>query len=52
MFTVTAFSNDFQYTPTRGVVYVVTDMTEEQKDRLVAREAEENPGFWLKVEAQ
>ncbi|MET7347431.1 hypothetical protein [Streptomyces mirabilis] len=52
MYTVTAFSNDYEYKPRQGVVYIVTDMTEEQKDALVAREAENDPGFWLKVEAQ
>ncbi|WP_278197011.1 hypothetical protein [Streptomyces cylindrosporus] len=40
MYQVTAFSNDYEYKIRGGVVYGVTDMTEEQKDALVAREAE------------
>ncbi|MER0429920.1 hypothetical protein [Streptomyces microflavus] len=52
MYQVFAFSNDHEYTPRQGVVYVVTDMTDEQKDALIAREAEQTPGFWLKVEEQ
>jgi hypothetical protein len=52
MYQVTAFSNDHEYKVRGGVVYVVTDMTETQKDVLVAREKEENPSFWLKVEEQ
>ncbi|MFC4609759.1 hypothetical protein ACFO9E_18340 [Streptomyces maoxianensis] len=52
LYTVTAFSNDHEYKIRQGVVYVVTDMTEEQKDALVAREQQQNPSFWLKVEVQ
>ncbi|MFD8685339.1 hypothetical protein [Streptomyces sp. NPDC059651] len=41
-----------QHRPSRGCVYIVTDMTGEQKDALMAREAIENPDRWLKVTAQ
>ncbi|MER6236507.1 hypothetical protein ABT185_10635 [Streptomyces clavifer] len=51
-FTVEAFSNAPEHRPSRGCVYVVTDMTGEQKDALVARESTENPDRWLKVTAQ
>ncbi|MFD9920624.1 hypothetical protein ACFWXR_14215 [[Kitasatospora] papulosa] len=52
LFTVEAFSNAPEHKPSRGCVYIVTDMTEEQRDALVAREAEKNPDRWLKVTAQ
>lgn len=40
--TVTAFSNDHQYKPRRGCVYIMTDMTEAQVETLKAREAAES----------
>ncbi|QHA04588.1 hypothetical protein GQF42_15975 [Streptomyces broussonetiae] len=52
LFTVTAFSNAPEHTPTQGVVYIVTDATQEQVDALKAREAEQNPTYWIRVEAQ
>ncbi|MFE6627379.1 hypothetical protein ACFVNB_09045 [Streptomyces rochei] len=52
LYTVTAFSNDFQYTPSHGVVYQVVDASAEYVEKLKAREAEEHPDRWLKVEAQ
>lgn len=51
-FTVTAFSNDHQYKPSRGCVYIMADMTEAQVQTLRTREAAENPDRWLKVEVQ
>ncbi|MFE4991393.1 hypothetical protein ACFRH4_08585 [Streptomyces mirabilis] len=52
LFKITAFSNDFQFHTTNGVVYQVVDADQEYVDKLVAREKEENPGYWLKVEVQ
>ncbi|WP_432101030.1 hypothetical protein [Streptomyces sp. WAC 04229] len=52
LFTVHAFSNLPEYAPTRGGVYIVTDLTQDQVEKLKAREAEENPDRWLKVEEQ
>ncbi|GAA5704459.1 MULTISPECIES: hypothetical protein [Streptomyces] len=52
LYTVTAFSNDYEHKPSRGVVYQVVDATEEYVEKLKAREAEEHPDRWLKVEAQ
>ncbi|MET7783806.1 hypothetical protein ABZU94_39145 [Streptomyces mirabilis] len=51
-FKITAFSNDFQFHTTDGVVYLVVDADREYVDNLVVREAKENPSYWLKVEAQ
>ncbi|MEU6449630.1 hypothetical protein [Streptomyces sp. NPDC046979] len=52
LFTVRAFSSLPEYAPTRGGVYIVTDLTEAQVEKLKAREAEEHPDRWLRVEAQ
>ncbi|WP_216586837.1 hypothetical protein [Streptomyces brasiliscabiei] len=52
LFTVHAFSNKPEYAPSRGGVYIITDMTQTQVEALKAREAEEHPDRWLKVEAQ
>ncbi|MEV5289952.1 hypothetical protein AB0K64_01770 [Streptomyces sp. NPDC053741] len=52
LYTVEAFSNAPEHKPSRGHVYISTDLPEEQKDALVAREAEKNPDRWLKVTAQ
>ncbi|MEV1096451.1 hypothetical protein AB0I87_13400 [Streptomyces sp. NPDC049952] len=52
LFTVEAFSNAPEHKLSRGHVYIVTDLSEEQKDALVARESEQNPDRWLKVTAQ
>jgi hypothetical protein len=52
LYTVTAFSNDHEHKTRQGVVYIVTDLTEGQKDALVAREAERNPAFWLRADYQ
>ncbi|MFI6606886.1 hypothetical protein [Streptomyces sp. NPDC050507] len=52
LYTVEAFSNEPEHRPSRGCVYIVTDLTGEQKEALVAREAVENPDRWLKVTAQ
>jgi len=52
LFTVTAFSNEHEFKVRGGVVYEVTDADQEYVDKLVAREKEQNPTFWLKVEAQ
>ncbi|MGW3305918.1 hypothetical protein ACWDG9_04935 [Streptomyces sp. NPDC001073] len=52
LFTVHAFSNKPEYTPTRGGVYIITDLTETQVEDLKAREAQENPDRWLRVEEQ
>ncbi|MBL1104913.1 hypothetical protein JK361_09955 [Streptomyces sp. 5-8] len=51
LYTVTAFSNAYEFKPSRGVVYIQTDMTQTQVETLKAREVEENPDRWLKVEA-
>ncbi|MGW3154037.1 hypothetical protein [Streptomyces sp. NPDC001089] len=52
LFTVHAFSNKPEYAPTRGGVYIITDLTETQVEDLKAREAQENPDRWLRVEEQ
>ncbi|MFD8072191.1 hypothetical protein ACFV3E_06010 [Streptomyces sp. NPDC059718] len=52
LFTVTAFSNLPEHKPSRGVVYQVVDATAEYVENLKAREEQEHPDRWLKVEAQ
>ncbi|MET7847671.1 hypothetical protein ABZT48_05380 [Streptomyces avermitilis] len=52
LYSAEAFSNNHEHKPSRGCVYIMTDMTEAQVEALKAREAEENPDRWLKVEAQ
>ncbi|MFE2218345.1 hypothetical protein ACFW93_41305 [Streptomyces canus] len=52
LYTVHAFSNAPEHAPTRGGVYIITDMTEAQVEALKAREAEEHTDRWLKVEEQ
>ncbi|MFG2380593.1 hypothetical protein [Streptomyces avermitilis] len=52
LYTVHAFSNLPEHAPSRGGVYIITDMTEAQVEDLKAREAQEHPDRWLKVEAQ
>jgi hypothetical protein len=52
LYTVHAFSNAPEHKPSGGAVYIVTDLTEAQKDDLVAREAEEHPDRWLRAEVQ
>ncbi|MCX4608695.1 hypothetical protein [Streptomyces mirabilis] len=51
-FKITAFSNDFQFHTTGGVVYQAVDADQEHVDKLKALEAERNPSYWLKVEVQ
>ncbi|MET9051780.1 hypothetical protein ABZW50_11580 [Streptomyces bacillaris] len=52
LYTVHAFSNLPEYGPSRGGVYIIEDMTEAQVEDLKAREAQEHPDRWLKVEEQ
>ncbi|CAM5670081.1 hypothetical protein SCYAM73S_02475 [Streptomyces cyaneofuscatus] len=52
LYTVHAFSNEQEYTPSRGGVYIVADLTQAQVEDLKAREAEQHPDRWLKVEEQ
>ncbi|MFJ9353726.1 hypothetical protein [Streptomyces mirabilis] len=52
LFTVHAFSNLPEYVPSSGGVYIITDLTQDQVEALKAREAEENPDRWLRVEEQ
>ncbi|MEU1366615.1 hypothetical protein ABZ454_10820 [Streptomyces sp. NPDC005803] len=52
LYTVHAFSNLSEHAPSRGGVYIITDLTEAQVEALKARETEEHPDRWLKVEEQ
>ncbi|MFI0939171.1 hypothetical protein [Streptomyces sp. NPDC021020] len=52
LYTVKAFSNAPEHAPTGGAVYIVTDLTEAQKDALVAREEEQHPDRWLIADVQ
>jgi hypothetical protein len=52
LYMATAFCSAPEFAPRQGVVYIVTDLTEEQKDALVAREAENNPDYWVRVDYQ
>jgi hypothetical protein len=50
LYSVEAFSNAPEHKPSRGHVYIVDQLTRAQVDALVAREAEEHPDRWLKIE--
>ncbi|MEV6436287.1 hypothetical protein [Streptomyces anulatus] len=52
LYTVHAFSNLPEHAPSRGGVYIVADLTQAQVEDLKAREAEQHPDRWLKVEEQ